>query len=88
MPIQKKVRSKKETSRCRKTCLKKYMKPNLEDYQGTTFAEKVDYCISAHYACCKPDKDKDRADQKDIWEECREKISKSSRMKGGDSTDV
>ncbi len=79
MSIQKKNRSKKQNSRCRKTCLKKYMKPKLEGYQGNTFAEKVDYCVSTHYVCCKPDPDKDRTEQKGILEKCRGKVSEDER---------
>ena len=55
------------------------MKPDLAEYQGETFAEKVDYCVSAHYVCCKPDPKNEQKDRKDIREECKERVSKDDR---------
>ena len=63
---------------CRKSCLKKYKKPNFRGYQGKTFKEKVDYCISAHYVCCKPEVNLD-APHPDIRTQCIEEISQEEQ---------
>ena len=82
MPFQKKsgiipVGSKK---RCSKKCLKKYMTPDMQEYQGRTFAEKVDYCVSAHYVCCKPGSGNDDSQKIDVREDCRKKVSAQEKQ--------
>lgn len=66
--------NKNSHDRCRKSCLKKYKKPNLRGYRGKTFTEKVDYCVSSHYVCCKPEADLD-AVHADIRAKCIEEVA-------------
>jgi len=68
MPKQKSLNRSGEPGRCSKKCLKKYMKPDLVEFQGETYRERFDSCLSAHYVCCKHDLDEDPADRKDAFE--------------------
>ena len=75
MPPQEQGQNSLDSRTCREKCLKKYMKPDLREYRGNSFGAMVDYCVSAHYACCKSEPNQDKAEQKDIWQECKDRVS-------------
>lgn len=68
-------KSSSRKDRCRRSCLKKYMKPDLQKYQGSDYREKLDSCLAAHYVCCKPDP----GDHQDPIEICRERVSQNTK---------